>query len=237
APFEDEASANLMHRRTAEHYGHAGKCFIEKLISADEEEICRLYEKMSEHINRQSRGKSGSHAASIAAAALADALAGYWIWSGGSGTDIPADIWERAEKMADSVLMQQLTADEADVNENAAGYIVDWIMSNQIYFGAKAYGTCYGFLNGNKAYIFPSILTEVLKKGGFSPRKTMRYLADKGIIAAKNNGNHMVYSVTKHFIDRNCRFVEFDMREYAEEKDPLFYEEEISGEDDEELPF
>ena len=234
APFEDEASASRMHKETAEHYGFAGNMFIERILDCDQAELCELYEKMSEHIARKADGKSGSHIAGIAAAALADVLAQHWIFDNCVGLEIPDKTWQRAEQMAETVLAQQLAAADADVNENARQYIVDWIMSNQSYFGSKAVNTCYGFLDGDKAYIFPSLLNDVLKKGGFSPRKTLKALAEKGVITANSNGNHTTYSVMKHFIDRSCRFVEFFLKD-AEFKDPLFEAEFVENED--ELPF
>ena len=34
-------------------------------------------------------------------------------------------------------------------------------------------------------YIFPSLLNQALTKAGYSPRKTLKYLADQGIITTK----------------------------------------------------
>ena len=66
-----------------------------------------------------------------------------------------------------------------------------------------------GFIEGGKDYIFQSILTQMLSKAGYSPRKTMKYLADKnliGITTSKSGGTKN--SVFKSFNNRQCRFVE-----------------------------
>lgn len=227
-PFDDEADASLMHQQTAINYGWAGNDFIDHILKCDELVICDLYSKMTEYVQSISGGKSGSHVAGIAAVALADALVDHWIFNKTEGLEINNKSWQMAEKMAEAILDQQLSAAETDVNENAAQFIVDWIISNKAYFGSNTVGTCLGYINGDKAYIFPSLLNNALSKNGFSPRKTMKYLADKGVIATEIKGSKKTYSVIKWFDNRSSRFVEFNMKEYAEEKDPLEYEEEIS---------
>ena len=122
-----------------------------------------------------------------------------------------------------------MNADTGDVNENATQYIVDWILSNKDSFGEKAFGTCLGMIQNKNAYIFPSMLTQALTKAGYSSRKTLKYLADKGLIGVSvlKDGSTK-NSVTKWFNNRNCRFVEFHLGDLAEEKDPLLEEEEIA---------
>ena len=87
--------------------------------------------------------------------------------------------------MAASILINQVEANTTDVNENAVQFIVDWVLANRSYFGANAIGTCLGFTSetGNTAYIFPSMLNQALTKAGYSPRKTMKYMAEKDLIA------------------------------------------------------
>ena len=65
-------------------------------------------------------------------------------------------------------------------------YIVDWVMSNQAYFGYAVSGTCYGILSEDKdtAWIYPSCLDEALRRRGFNPTKTKRYLAEMGYITS-----------------------------------------------------
>ena len=140
---------------------------------------------MLRYVNEKSDGRSGSHIACIAAVALADAMLDEWIFHG-------EDSGERARRMAERILQEQMTAAAGDANENATQFIVDWIMSNKANFGERAVGTCLGFMDGKNAYIFPSLLNQALTKAGYSPRKTMRYLGDNGLIAAtpkKSGGN------------------------------------------------
>ena len=240
-PFDQEQEASIMHQTCAQNCGWAGPEFVGLLIGQDEEEIRNQYDAMLQYVNEQSDGRSGSHIACIAAVALADALLDKWIFRGSNPV-------ERARQMALRILQEQMTAAAGDVNENATQFIVDWIMSNKANFGEKAVGTCLGFMDGRNAYIFPSLLNQALTKAGYSPRKTIRYLADHGLVAssAKKSGGKE-YTKPKWFDNRTVRFVEFHLGMLAEEKDPLVDEEEaasIGREDDfkqvslgDEIPF
>lgn len=110
------------------------------------------------------------------------------------------------------------------MNENAAQFIVDWVMSNKAYFGTQVIGTCLGMMNesGNTVYIFPSMLNQALTKAGYSPRKTMKYLADKNLISVwTEKSGKVTYSTVRRFGDRSCRFVELFIGKLAENEDPM----------------
>ena len=82
-------------------------------------------------------------------------------------------------------------------------------MSNSNYFGTNTIGTCYGTMDDNCAYIFPMILNQALSKAGYSPRKTLKYLAENGYIETAKNGSKERMSVTKRFDGKICRFIQF----------------------------
>ena len=254
-PFDDEKSASLMHQQAPVNCGWAGPEFITRLLETDERTITDQYEKMVEEIYAAANGTSGAHIAGISAVALADAIIDTWIFREGKAEqngqncdqeaencyqngekckkalEIRKESWERAVQMAKAIIQEQLTAGVSDVNENATQFIVDWILSNRAQFGDKAIGTCLGTISHdqNKAYIFPSLLNQALTKAGYSPRKTMKYLADKNIITSipKKNGGRE-YSVTKWFDNRTSRFVEFDIGRFSKAVDPLD-EDEAAG--------
>ena len=214
-PFDDEKSASLMHQQAPVNCGLAGPEFISRLLETDERTITDQYEKMVEEIYAAANGTSGAHIAGISAVALADAIIDTWIFREGKAEqngencdqeaencyqngekckkalEIRKESWERAVQMAKAIIQEQLTAGVSDVNENATQFIVDWILSNRAQFGDKAIGTCLGFISSmqDKAYIFPSLLNQALTKAGYSPRKTMKYLADKKIITSTPKAN------------------------------------------------
>ena len=262
-PFDDEKSASLMHQQAPVNCGWAGPEFISRLLATDERTITDQYEKMVEEIYAAANGTSGAHIAGISAVALADAIIDTWIfgeakaeqnggncdqesencYQNGENRKQPLEIrkesWDRAVRMAKTIIQEQLAAGISDVNENATQFIVDWILSNRSQFGDKAIGTCLGFISSaqDKAYIFPSLLNQALTKAGYSPRKTMKYLADKNIITSqpKKNGGRE-YSITRWFDNRTSRFVEFDIGRFSKAVDPLDEDEAAEAAGVEEKP-
>lgn len=249
-PFDNEQDAGLMHQQAAMDCGWAGPAFIEKLIGLDERKICDAYESMQMYIRAISSGKNGSHISGIAAVALADAMADSWFFGGTEKEEpsnapdrtqaileplgISAASWEAAKRMAERILIDQVENNSTDVNENATQFIVDWVLSNKAYFGTNAVGTCLGMTSeqGNIAYIFPSMLNQALTKAGYSPRKTMKYLAERGLITATmDKSGKKTYSTMKWFGDRSCRFVEFFIGKIAQAVDPIDDYDEIHDAD------
>jgi len=241
-PFDDEREASLMHQEAPMNCGWAGPAFIEHIVDLDEKSICEKYEEMNRFVAGVSNGKSGSHVAGVAAVALADAMIDTWFFSGGNvdesvenrenaavlcekKLEIRAESWERAKQMAANILQEQMASDVGDVNENAVQFVQDWVVSNKAYFGEKAIGTCLGMMSesGNVAYIFPSVLSSALTKAGYSSRKTLKYMADKGLITSADRKDHKgkLYQITKRFDGRLCRFVEFKIGQLSEKVDPL----------------
>ena len=110
--------------------------------------------------------------------------------------------------MSTEILLMQQTAKSRDVNMSALQFVVDWINSNGSQFGADARSPAYGFVSAGKWYIYPSILNEALEKMHYSPRKTLKYFAEQGIISKDNEGKH---SIVKYNDTKRGRFVEFDL--------------------------
>lgn len=221
-PFENEKDASLMHQMSGMNCGWAGPKYIEKLLELGNEEIRSRYEKMLEYVHVRSNGTNGAHASGIAAVALADSIIDMLLFGSTSQERSEA----RAKKMAEWVLNEQASAQESDdVNKHATQFIVDWILSNRNNFGTSAIGTCLGYTDQGIAYIFPSILNNALKKAGYSPRKTLKYLAENEYIETHKGKN----SVIKFFDGRNCRFVKFYLEKFAKSMDPLTDEEEIAN--------
>lgn len=238
-PFTKEKDASLMHQQAGSNCGWAGPYFIGKIMKTDERTIVDNYDRMVEEVYRVADGTSGSHIAGISAVALADAMIETWIFSEQPAAEsrelvIAPEVWRRSVEMAHTIIREQQAAGVADVNENATQYIVDWILSNRQYFGIKAIGTCFGNMDENTAYIFPSILNQVLSKAGFSPRKTLKYMADNDIITsrAKSNGGRE-YSIPRWFDGRLCRFVEFDLKRFSKPIDALNEEDAATAVQDE----
>lgn len=233
-PFDDEKSASLMHQQAPQNCGWAGPEFIRRVLQTDEQSIRDEYASLSEEVYKIANGTSGAHIAGITAVTLADAMIEDWLFNPDPEAAEPAGdklqltitpaARARALQMAETIIKEQLASGTGDVNEHATQFIVDWILSNKSQFGEKAIGTCLGTTgaDGRKAYIFPSLLNQALTKAGYSPRKTLKYLAEQGIISStpKANGGKE-YCIRKWFDNRTCRFVEFDIGRFAKKTDAL----------------
>ncbi len=217
-PFEDEQSASEMHQSSPENCGHAGPEFVNRIVKFTEESICGWYSRMQQYVSSISDGKSGSHVAGVAAVALADALVDEWLFLGKGAPDsdtlaIGRGSWERAMDMAKAVMEELEAEGPGDVNGHAAQFVADWILSNRSMFGDDAKGPYLGFLEkgGREAYIISSMLRNALEKEGFSYRKAMAYLAQKGLIAYSKHEGHggNRYAVNKKKDGQVRRFVNF----------------------------
>ncbi|MCI8407562.1 MAG: DUF927 domain-containing protein, partial [Oscillospiraceae bacterium] len=144
-PFENEDDAGAMYGQTAEHYGHAGSAFIERLVEMKQEDVRELFHSMRDYVKSLSDGGNGAHTAAIALVSLADAMIDTWLFKSLDGATISPNSWERAKQMASDILMNQVESNTMDVNENATQFIVDWVLSNKAYFGPNTVGTCLGF--------------------------------------------------------------------------------------------
>lgn len=233
-PFENEASAAEMHQQSCEHYGWAGDYFISCLLRTDEKSILEAYHRMVDEVTKVADGLNGSHISGIAAVALADSMAEEWIFHDREpqredeekeSLSIHDEIWNRSLLMAQSIMKEQLdTGMEDDVNSNATQFVVDWILSNKAYFAVNAVGTSFGVMSEdqNTVFIYPSILNQQLEKAEFSPRKTMKYWGQKGIVAVDRDKNgKKLYSVVKRVDGRSCRMVEFHLQPFSKKVDPL----------------
>ena len=128
-----------------------------------------------------------------------------------------------------------------DVNENAAEFIIDWINTNrQCFDDVKAQR--YGFINDAKSmcYIFPSVLREALEKAGFSYRKTMKWLADEGMIETEARADGViVYSKIKKLSGRVYRVISVDLDKMLDNQQLEFSFDgfDLADENDGEMPF
>lgn len=212
-PFEDERSAGMMHQTTAENYGWAGVDFVRRVIALGEDEVRQRFGAMLEHVYDLNDGKNGSHAAGIAAVATADALLSEWLFS-----YTREDAEARARQMAASIVKENNENSVRDVNETAVQYIADWISSNDRGFTGEGYGQRLGEIDGTYAYIFPSVLNKAIADGGFSTRKTLKYLAEQDIIETYNEGGATRYSVKRRFGGKSQWMVKVDTDRLTRER-------------------
>lgn len=237
-PFDNELDASRMHQLSAEHFGHAGPAFVDRLAKLPERLISEAYQEMQLYVRAISDGKNNSHVSSVATIAIADAMLDSWVFDSKltppSSTPesapeflerlgVTKTAWDRAKTMATNILLEQVQSNAVDVNESAVQYIVDWILSNRAFFGTNVAGTCLGMTSesGDTVWIYPSQLREALRRGRFNPTKTMLYLGEKGYITTAIECGVKRNAINKRFGNRTQRMVEFHLGALAKSHDPL----------------
>jgi 5S rRNA maturation endonuclease (ribonuclease M5) len=235
-PFNTEIEAGRMHQDVANQHGTAGPEFIKRLLQ-NHSDVDKDFQDIRNTISDMSGGKGGAHISDISVVALADAMLESWLFQ--DQTEITSEAIARAIEMASEIFTDQLSSGATDVNENAKQFVMDWIFSNKSSFGENVVGTCFGHLKQGVVYIYPSILNQALTKAGFSPRKTLRYLADEELITVvQTKDGKKTYSATSWFANRNCRFVEFHLYKISKQIDPANEDKaETYVMPDDDLPF
>ncbi len=215
APFENEEPASKMHQMVTRHHGLAGPAFIHRLMEMDPARVRSLYDELLEFVLPMHQDNC-AHAAGVACVALADQLIDEWLFGASTG-----DAWNNSRRMAAHVISDLRTNAPMDTNEYAAGVVRDWIESNREYFKPSSTREQYGLIVNNHAYIFPSLLNKAISQAGYSSRKTIKYLSDKGIITQEIEADGKIrYSTVRRYNGRCIRFVDIDLEKFEAEQNP-----------------
>ena len=188
-PFEDEDAAREMYDVLAQNYGHAGPMFIAELMKTNWDNLRVTYGRMQKDLALDCPAGSRSRVSSVAVVAVADMLAGVWIF--GEGIE---DAYLGAVGMAREIMGAQSTAEEDDANVKAHRYLVDWILSNWDQFTDSHHAQRYGRLeelHSEYMLIFPTVMRKALEDAGYSYGKTMRYLVEEGLVKTAMDGDRV----------------------------------------------
>lgn len=210
SPFAIEQDAIRMHQFLETSYGSAGEWLAHYYTTASKEYLRILFEKINETLAQFDPG--GVHTASIAAVTLADAILESFLFNHSEDMIISENALKSSIEIAKIIIQDEKANSSNDVNVNAVQYLTDWILSNRNAFNDDNAGTRYGFADAeNKIYyILPTYMEKELKRGGFSPRKTKAYMAEKGIIGTSANGDNKIsFTVTKRRNGTHARYIEF----------------------------
>lgn len=193
SPFLSEEDAAAMHRLTGECHGHVGPAFVERLVALGDAATVELYGQVRDRITPYGEGRALSHLDGIATVLVADALLAEWFF------DIERDDALRgAEALGGHIVSLVEVAATGDVDETAALWVEDWLRSRVGQFSDSGFrsGPLLGEKRGSTWLVFPSPLREAIEAAGFSYRKTMKALEERG--ALKTSGGHYTTSQRVH---------------------------------------
>lgn len=194
APFESETEASYMHQMVEDHHGHAGKVFIDHIIENGIDDIREVFEEVSERLRESGTFTNGAHAASISVIAAADYLSSVLIF----GIDAE-EARTQAHELAARLMKEQNDLKVGSVNERAVSFITDWVAANRNNFSEKRFtksgiteaghwewtpvtGKWFGAIRDDDVAVVPSVLRQDMERAGFSYQKTVRYMAENGMI-------------------------------------------------------
>ena len=229
-PFEDEKDASRMHRALKFCYGNAWKPYIKNIINADHKELLKLHGKFAEELEKRSKGQSHAHCEVIAATCVADYLGSIWIFR-----ESEDEAFNRTLQMGVDILLMQPSATERNVNMKALQFIHEWLISNSKRFTDEYVTPRFGMKEKNKFLIYTSILKDALRNNGFEPRKTTKFLREKGILPEEQSG-----TIVKRQGDASVRLYQYDIPTATAVLNSIFPSEQagfIEIDEDDDLPF
>jgi hypothetical protein len=209
SPFTSEEAAAGMHRLTGECHGHAGPAFIERLVEAGDGAVRDVYGAVRESLTESGKSHALSHLDGIATVLAADVLLSRWFYGVSE-----ADALFSAAALGREIMGKVEVAASGDVDEQACLWVEDWLRSRVGQFSDNGFhGPLLGEKRGTTWLVYPSPFREAIENSGFSYRKTMKALEERGALKTDGNGRNLTSS----------------QRVYGEQKRVLWIEETALG--------
>jgi len=200
APIEDPEFGRTVHQVSEEHYGFAGKKYIEYLIKQvlhEKGKIQADYQLMRNTLKTSFEelelGNAGPHLDSVALICLADRYLSESIfeedYAAYDHLKIPSSvIIEDAIKVGLALLKNIKSQEKEDSIERAWSFVEGWVAANRRSFTEFTL-VRYGKLESHRAYIIVSVLRDALQKAGFSHDKCIKGFQDRGYIDSFQDGS------------------------------------------------
>ncbi len=191
-PFGDVRAAQAMHRHVAACHGTAGRAFVAALRRGTRE----AYRKQFAYVRDAVAAMANGHpqADNVALIALADALAERFVFS-------PGREWKEcvagALELAAWALGASTGLDAGDTDLKAMQFVSEWLVRNKIHFddacemdrlerfGVTETQTVVAGEPATVWCVFNHVLTAALNAANFDRQKTLRRMADEGVLELK----------------------------------------------------
>ena len=188
-PFGDELAAQEMHHLVGTQHGTAGRAFVDALRRNPAE----FYSAQFSAVREAVVGIAGGHpqAQNIALLALADALAEYYVM--GRGLEWDACL-AGAMEMAAWACANATGREAGDTDLKAIQFVAEWLVRSRIHFDEgcemdrlERWGSTEprDDRRGTVWCVFSSVLERALTDAGFDRTKTLRRMADEGLLVLK----------------------------------------------------
>lgn len=235
SPFNhDESKAREVYGCLNEHYGHAGKCFIDEILKLKAHDLQERFKALEKELTNKYPDKVADHIRAVACVALADEIVTKHIFKD--------ELENTSLQMGLDILGKVSDAKEADEIDIAYEEIRSWCSSNDAFFikseNQKTHGVCYGKRenkkNGEKYdfiyYILTPHLKQLFKQVNMNYNKCIKGLKDRGCLYETDTGRN---TFKKRITAGPTNTIAFDCS--AKEKDDFIGDE--SKDYDEEMPF
>lgn len=164
-----------------EHYGFAGKRFIEYIQQQEVKDLRQEYNQIQKEI-RTSSAATGKQAASLAFIILADRLANKCIFD------------KEKSLQLDKLISILKTEKEVSQSERAYDFMIDWIAVNQNYFTEDNFAKTLGKIEKGFCYFNQSELIKVLSENNFDFDAIKKDWANKGYLEKNSQGRYFHYT-------------------------------------------
>lgn len=187
-PFGDVRAAQAMHHLVAAQHGTAGRAMIAALRRNPREFYAAEFARVREAVGDMAAGHP--QADNIALVAMADALAEFYVFSPGSDW---VSCVNGALRLARWALDNSTGTAGGDTDLKAIQFVSEWLVRNSIHFDGGAemdrlerWGSMelYRDRPGFEWCVFSSVLDKALADANYDRAKTLRRMADEGIIGA-----------------------------------------------------
>ena len=191
-PFADVRAAQAMHRLVAEQHGTAGRAFVAALRGNPLSFYREQFAVVRDTVAAGSDGHPQTDNAALLA--LADALAGFYVFEPGSDW---AACLEAGYTLAAWALAHATGAGAGDTDLKAMQFVSEWLARGAIHFQryceddrVERWGEYeeFGDRPGGRYWVFSSVLDRALADAGFDRQKTLRRMDDEGALALGGSG-------------------------------------------------
>ncbi len=193
-PFMTDEDAHAVHKDSTRFFGIAGYDYIQKLISADRDEIIAIYNDIIGYLLPFAQNKSRSHVDLLACMATGDVLSRRWLW--GYKNDLTLN---EAKVMAKYLLQELEDNDKRDDTKRAIDMFASWVWGNENRFIGTTSGSIeqFGeFVSESSVRILPNQFKKLMIEWGFSPRRTLNGLKERGLLVMGESKHNTIKSST-----------------------------------------